>query len=104
VIAGRLAAAFRAIGQTRFAADILETMRAAGHRVEERNPFPEGLPTLGGQRVISPYVDRIRLMWERMRAEVIANFPAEPGRPADPDAYMQSVEEAYEADAYHSLS
>jgi hypothetical protein len=104
VIAGRLAAAFRAIGQTRLANDVTGTMRGAGHRVDEKNPFPVELPPLGGQRVVSPYVDRIRIMWARMREGVLAHFPSEPGQPTNAETYLQAVAQAYEADAYHSLS
>ena len=103
-IAGRLAAAFRAIGRPRFADDITGAMRAAGYRVDELNPFPGELSTLGPQRAVSPYVDRIRIMWGRMREGVLQNFPSEPGRPANTDAYLDSVADAYQADAYHSLS
>lgn len=38
-IAGRLAAAFRAIGQPRIANDITGAITAAGYRVDELNPF-----------------------------------------------------------------
>ena len=42
-IAGRLAGAFRNIGATRIADDILATMRAAGHDVRENDPFDHRL-------------------------------------------------------------
>lgn len=103
-IAGRLAAAFRTVEMSRFADDIVAAMEGAGYRVREINPFPSGLPTLGGQRAMSPYVDRIRLMWTRMRADVLATFPLEPGLPRNTEHYLSAVAEAYRADAYHSLS
>lgn len=103
-IAGRLAGAFRAIGLPRVADDIVGAMAGAGYRVTEANPFQDDPPSLGGQRVASPYVDRIRIMWSRMRNNVIEHFPQEPGRPANPAAYLHAVADAYQADAYHSLS
>ena len=39
-----------------------------------------------------------------MRGPVIERFPGSPGRPNDIDAYLGRVQEAYVADAYHSLS
>lgn len=103
-IAGRLAGAFRAIGMPRVANDIVHAMADAGYRVTEANPFQDDLPALGGQRVASPYVDRIRIMWGRMRNDVVQHFPPEPGRPSNTAAYLHAVVEAYQADAYHSLS
>jgi hypothetical protein len=103
-IAGRLAGAFRANGLPRVADDIAGAMAAAGYRVTELNPFQDDVPSLGGQRVASPYVDRIRIMWSRMRNDVVQHFPPEPGRPANAAAYLHAVAEAYQADAYHSLS
>ncbi len=103
-IAGRLVGAFRAAHLPRIAQDISGTMKAAGFHVTEANPFPTELPRLGGQRPLSPYVDRIRIMWETMRPTILENVPAEPGRPSDVATYLAAVVEAYRADAYHSLS
>jgi len=55
-------------------------------------------------REASPYVNRIRLLWQKMRETVIARFPKAPGLPRNGDAYMKGVEKAYVSDAYHSLS
>jgi hypothetical protein len=104
VVAGRLAGALRAIGRAELADDILATLRTAGYTVLETNPFTTPTTQFAGARVNSPYVLRMRLMWERMRAAVIQAFPPEPGLPADIEAYMHAVEEAYRTDAYHSLS
>lgn len=104
VVAGRLAGAFRNIGRTRIADDILKTMQAAGYNVRESDPFGDqsalALP-LGQQ---TPYINRIRLMWKQMRSKVLEVFPATPGPVTDINAYMKAVEEIYVTDAYHSLS
>ena len=43
-------------------------------------------------------------MWQAMRESIIERFPAAPGLPANPDNYLEKVEEIYVTDAYHSLS
>jgi hypothetical protein len=103
-IAGRLAGAMRNIGRDRIAEDILGTMRTAGYEVRECDPFDGRMLDVLSRRETSPYVNRIRLMWERMRGAVSERFPRAPDRPKDPDEYLKSVEEIYVTDAYHSLS
>jgi hypothetical protein len=104
VIAGRLAGAFRNIGSDRIADDIVKTMSAAGYAVRENDPFADKPTQILKTRETSPYVNRIRLLWQKMRAPVIENFPQAPGRPRHPGAYMKRVNGAYVTDAYHSLS
>lgn len=103
-IAGRLAGAFRNIGRDRIADEILKTMRAAGYDVRESDPFETRLALELPARVVSPHVNRIRLMWQQMREPIIERFPESPGLPNDIDAYLQRVEDVYVTDAYHSLS
>lgn len=103
-IAGRLAGAFRNAGRDRIADQIIRTMKNAGYTVPEVDPFESGPPIALDIREASPYVNRIRLMWEEMRKPVIEKFPAAPGLPINVDAYLKHVEEIYAADAYHSLS
>ena len=103
-IAGRIAGAFRNSGRGDFADEIVKTMARADYSVREADPFDDrpalALPT----RETSPYVNRIRLLWQKMRGPVIERFPKAPGLPRNIDAYMKRVDEAYVADAYHSLS
>ncbi len=103
-IAGRLAGALRNIGRDRIADDILKTMRAAWYEVRESDPFAVRMPSVLSLREASPYVNRIRLMWQQMREPIIERFPPAPGRPDTGDAYLRRVEEIYVTDAYHSLS
>jgi hypothetical protein len=104
VIAGRLAGAFRNVGRDRIADDIVKTMSAAGYAVRETDPFSDRplLPLHG--RETSPYVNRIRLLWQAMRQPVIDRFPDAPGIPQDVKAYLKRVNDVYVTDAYHSLS
>jgi hypothetical protein len=104
VIAGRLAGAFRNIGRDRTADDIVKTMSAAGYAVRENDPFTDNPSLVLGTRETSPYVNRIRLLWQKMRGPVIDSFPIAPGLPRNIDAYRKRVNDAYVADAYHSLS
>ncbi|MBF0469996.1 MAG: Fic family protein [Gammaproteobacteria bacterium] len=103
-IAGRLAGAFRNIGRDRIADNIIDTMRAAGYDIRESDPFETQIPLILHARSESPYVNRIRLMWQEMREPIISRFPAAPGLPTDTKAYLKRVEDVYLTDAYHSLS
>ena len=104
VVAGRLAGAFRNIGRSRIADDILAAMRAAEFTVQESDPFEAPSPFALPSRQLSPYVNRIRLMWQAMREPVIKAFPAPPGLPKNITRYMKQVDDTYVLDAYHSLS
>ena len=103
-VAGRLAGAFRNIGRARVADDIIKTMKAAGYAVRENDPFDDVPAIPISPREASPYVNRVRLMWEEMRGTVIEQFPPSPGKVVDIDAYMKAVDDTYVTDAYHSLS
>ena len=103
-IAGRLAGAYRNLGQNKIADDILKTMKSAGYDVREHDPFAEPSPIEFNARESSPYVNRIKLMWHEMRKVVIETFPKAPGIPNDVITYMKEIGEIYTTDAYHSLS
>jgi hypothetical protein len=103
-IAGRLAGAFRNIGNEKIADSIVKTMKSAGYDVRESYPFKEKSPIILNSRETSPYANRIKLLWHEMREKVIANFPASKELPTDIDAYLKEVEENYADDAYNSLS
>ena len=103
VVAGRLAGAFRNIGKDRIADDIIKTMQQAGYDVRETDPFASKVPG-GTGRPVSPYVTRLRIMWQEMREPVVKTFPSPPGLPKDRDNFFKQVQEIYVTDAYHSLS
>lgn len=104
VVAGRLAGALRNIGRDRIGEDILKSMRAAGHTVNETDPFKDNVSITFPLRERSPYVNRIGGYWESMRGDIIAAFPEPPGIPSDIKGYLKSVDDLYTSDAYHSLS
>ena len=103
-IAGRLAGAFRNNGRGDIADEIVRTMAAAGYDVRETDPFADHPAFALPSRETSPYVNRIRLFWQKMREPIIERFPTAPGLPRNADAYMKGVDDAYVTDAYHSLS
>ena len=103
VVAARLAGAFRNIGYGRFADEILAAMRAAGHTMRETDPFQQRTAPIEFRREPSPYLHRIRLLWEKMRQDIPANFPA-PAPRNDIEAYLAAVDGIYNTDAYNSLS
>ena len=104
VIAGRLTGAFRNIGKVKIANEIVTTMRSADFNVREEDPFQQKLPNVLGAREVSPYANRIKLMWQDMRQVVIDNFPKSAGLPENAEAYLKQVDEYFSEDAYHSLS
>lgn len=103
-VAGRLAGALRNIGRNRDADDLVKAMRAAGYDIRESDPFEQSNPSVPAGSALSPYVNRIRLMWQQMRGVIIDAFPAAPGLPIDIAAYMKATDNSYARDAYHSLS
>ena len=103
-VAGRLAGAFRNIGQYELAEQILAGMRAAGYQVLPVDPFEQLAPVALRLREPSPYCNRLRLMWQHMRDAVIDRFPMPPERRIDPNDFMARMDDIYTEDAYHSLS
>lgn len=103
-VAGRLAGAFRNIGRATIADNIVETMRAAGYVVAESDPFKGQPNVVLSARERSPYVNRIAMLWQKMREDVLKNFPAPPGTPPDMTAYLKHIDDVYVTDAYNSLS
>ena len=103
-IAGRLAGAFRNNGPTAVADEILAAMSAAGYTMRERDPFSDRPSITSLARETSPYVNRIRILWGKMRGPILDVFPKPPGRPRGATAYRKGMADAYVTDAYHSLS
>ena len=103
-VAGRLAGAFRNIGRDQIADNIIASMRAAGFTANVTDPFKDKPATTFSARDTSPYVSRLRMMWETMRDPIVQVFPAPPGIKADAASYLKELDAIYVSDAYHSLS
>ncbi len=101
--AGRLAGAFRNIGNIAIADEIINTMKSLGYDIREEDPFEEK-STILYVHAASPYVVRLALMWNTMREVVINNFPKTTKIHIDVESYMMQLDEQYKLDAYHSLS
>lgn len=103
VKAGRLAGAFRNIGNSAIADEIIGTMKSIGYDIREEDPFTSA-STITYQRVTSPYATRLKLMWTAMREVVIKNHPQSTKTYTDIDSCIKQIEEQYKQDAYNSLS
>jgi hypothetical protein len=103
-VAGRLAGAFRRVGRSDVADEIVKTMKGAGYDVREVDPFRARQPLSVVPHGTAPIVGRIRALWFSLRDAAMEGFPQAPGLPKDTDAYLRFVEEIYQSDAYHSLS
>jgi len=79
-------------------------MRRVGYAVYEANPFDPTQTIDLPSRIQVPIVGRLQSLWKTMRKQVINAFPVPPGLPEDPGAYLSSVDNIYQSDAYHSLS
>ena len=104
VAAGRIAGAYKAVGNEKQAAILLEEMAKNGYLVTAANPFETDTALCKPTFPTSAFEQRLRLMWSSMRTEVLENFPPEPGIPADPTAFIKKIQDLYSRDAYHSLS
>jgi fido (protein-threonine AMPylation protein) len=103
-VAGRLAGAFRRSGRGVVADEIIETMTAAGYDVRESDPFAPNQAWVTVRPDVVPMVGRIEGLWKAFRTAAIDAFPPPPGRPENVEAYLRSVDDMYQSDAYHSLS
>jgi hypothetical protein len=102
--AGTIAGALRRIGRPELADEVVKAMRSAGYDVRESDPFEAAQTFATAPKGVSPLVIRIQAMWKSMRDVIAADFPKAPGLPGNKRGYLESVEEIYKSDAYHSLS
>lgn len=104
VVAGRLAGAFRHLGQGGIADEIVSTMKSAHFDVREKDPFDADPISMPVVRAAPPIVARLQTLWASARETVLAEFPEAPGLPRQRGAYLRMIDGVYELDAYHSLS
>ncbi|HEU5280806.1 MAG TPA: Fic family protein [Gammaproteobacteria bacterium] len=103
-IAARIAGALRHIGRNTIANEITKTMNSAGYKINEVNPF-ESLVKIGfSHHERSPYVNRLKILWQEMRDVVIKHFPSAIKKKVNTEVYLKHVNKIYITDAYHSLS
>jgi len=79
-------------------------MKSLGYDIRESYPFEDQTP-ISYTRITSPYVARLKLMWNPMRQVVIKEFPKKTDHVhTDIEAFMEYINAQYKQDAYHSLS
>ena len=81
----------------------LHTMRSAGYDVRETDTFSNRIDLTFSSQEVSPFVNRMKIMWSQMRRSVIDTFPRKGSSAADVETYLKQVEDKYVTDAYHSL-
>ncbi|WP_367608293.1 Fic family protein [Legionella sp. W05-934-2] len=103
-IAGRFCGAFKNIGKEQIAEDIKQTMESAGYLIREEDPFATEAPINFSKSDKPSYRSRLEVMWHEMRQPIIDYFPKPKHQIINTEKYIESVEESYTNDAYHSLS
>ena len=104
LVASRLAAAYENIGRKAFSEQIVKTMQAAGYNLRLEDPFAGPTTLALAPDEFSPAVNRLRLLWQSMRQEVIDRFPQAPQSKGKRSEVLATIDEKYSSDAYHSLS
>lgn len=100
--AARVCGALRNIGRDDMADEINNFMQRLGHQLRENDPFVEKSPLAGISE--SPYSVRIRLMWEKMKKQIMSLSITLQFKSIDIDTVIAYMEANYVKDSYHSLS
>ena len=79
-------------------------MRAVGFTVNQSDPFEDKSVTAFAPRETSPYVNRLRMMWEKMQDPILQTFPIPPDISKNVASYLKKIDAIYVTDAYNSLS
>lgn len=100
--AARVCGALRNIGRDDMADEINNFMQRLGHQLREDDPFVEKSPLAGISE--SSYSVRIRLMWEKMKKQIMSLGITLQFKSIDIDTVIANMEANYVKDSYHSLS
>lgn len=103
VIAGRLAGAFRRVGRSGLADEIVAAMKAADHAVRETDPF-DADHAAPAPRAASAIVARLESLWAATRELVLAELAGIRRGRLGSAAALRRIDDVYQLDAYHSLS
>ena len=94
--ASRLVGAFRNIGRTDVAETILQFMTRLGHELRPEDPFEDTTPSLSGtSRNTSPHAIRIRLMWQKMRKQILDLPLIAPTQSQTTEAILSNMDDNY---------
>ena len=102
----KLCGALAVIGKGDLSGRIVEGMKRLGYRrFKAENPFTiEG--TVHIERTVSPQAARLPVLWEKMRADLLAadNFSGIHPHEVDEARILKNMDDNYVLDSYHSLS
>ena len=98
-----MAGAFRLIGRGLIADNIIKGMDAADFKIKKIDPFEDKTKITFARREVSPYVNKLRLLWQSMRTDVIAHFPDAPVAKINVQDYLAEVEDKFVTDAYKQV-
>lgn len=101
--ASRIIGALRSIGREDMAHYMETYMNRLGYVIRPENPFEDNAE-LEFVNQLSPSAIRIKLMWKKMRQQVLGEKVAAPLADATLDEIISNMEENYVRDSYHSLS
>jgi len=102
--AERIIGAYQFLRENERAQQLSLSLNSAGYQINPVNPFLIQKPLLSPQRLLSPYAARIKIMWQKMRTDVLVLFPKSPGSVKISTKYFSRLEKIYLHDAYNSLS
>ena len=103
--ASRLVGALRNVGREEMAQRILDYMVRIGHNLRPEDPFEDKMEsTFASGRIISPYTIRLRLMWKKMKEQILALNPKAANSTLSLEEVLGNMDENYVRDSYHSLS
>lgn len=103
--AERTVGAFKYLGKIKESQEIADNLKVVGFNLKDESPFESYNAQLKSNKPVSPYVSRIRIMWNKMKQDILKIAPKEPGLLHNQkEEKIKVIKEAYNADAYHSLS
>jgi len=103
--AQRLAGAYESIGLPHNASEIVRSMQAAGHKCTPENPFTTAPPPqLSLDPAISPQTAKIATLFSSMHSVTKNESSLLMSNKQPEKTALQHIDDAYEQDAYHSLS
>ena len=102
--ASRVIGALRNVGRDEMAQKIQEYMTKIGHNIRPEDPFEDKTEqSFSIGRTISPYSIRIRLMWEKMKEQILT-LNIKTTHAISIEKVLDGMDENYIKDSYHSLS
>ena len=101
--------AYRKIGDIASLNQLIADLKASGIKMNDNTEFLQNALSLSNgtferTKLTSPYAERTRILWEKMRPVVVNHFPKPKNNPHFQTDFFSTMEASYTQDAYHSLS